>query len=378
MRYIFLVLLCGLPWAYLIFNKTDVWHAQGHYFQLGILVLLAYSFFEKSRQIKIRNIPLGIFTLWAGLVTAFYWYVTLANTGKYAILIFLPFFNFLCFLLFYKFSIEYLKEKDIERILKGLAISVSIVLGYCILQKLHLDQFYTPLGSGGSNARDSLVGTIGNSTHLAGYLAICQPLFFRRGWYNYLALIVLWIIIALTGSASGVIVGVGVVLFYLVFKKKYYQTCIIVGICGLLLFIFRQQLTGFFSFNHRLEFWQALFEKFKQQPITGQGLGILNAWKIKPLTSTWRHAHLEYYQLAVELGVIGLGILLWGIFDYFKRFWKFRTDLTIRLASIFLGIVLLGLFSFPIHLWLLSSMAMLSYSWLYVLKGEKQNEPEYI
>ena len=194
MRYLFLIFLCGLPFSNFVFRKVDIWHAHGMWFQAGLLILFCWSFFEKSKHITVRNIPLGAFALWTGSVTSFYWYIGLLTHKIYATTVFFPFFNFLCFLLFYKLSIVYLTKKDIERILFGMSVSVSVVLFYCLLQVFNLDQFYIPLEL---TDNDSLVGTIGNSHHLAVYLAICQPLFFRKGWFNYISLIVLWVVVGL-------------------------------------------------------------------------------------------------------------------------------------------------------------------------------------
>ncbi len=356
---IFLVLLCVLPFSALIFNKVDIWHGHGQFFQLGILVLLCGSLFKKNK-------PLACFILWAGIVTAMVWYAVMVATKNYATTIFFPFFNLLCFVLFYKFSVEYLNEKEIENILKWLGRSVILVIVYCFLQKLNLDQFYSPLSP---TLPDELVGTIGNTSHLAGYLALCQPLFFKKGWLNYIILGLLWVILLMAKSASGIIAGLGIVLFWLLIKKRYklFGTFVsLISVIGIYVWVFYRE---FFTFSHRLEIWQLLFNKFKVKPITGYGLGILNTFNIQ-LGGQWRHAHQEYYQIAIELGLIGLALVLWCIVDYFRVFRTIRTDLTIRLASIFFGFCVLSMFTFPAHLFLLASLGMLSYSWLYVLKNE--------
>jgi O-antigen ligase len=84
----------------------------------------------------------------------------------------------------------------------------------------------------------------------------------------------------------------------------------------------------------------------------------------------WNHAHLEYYQIVLETGLIGLGLLLWCLFDYFKRVFVILDGTTMKLASIFFGFCILGLFSFPAHIWLLASMGMIGYSWFYVIENE--------
>lgn len=367
---IFLILLCVLPFSNFLFRSLDIWHGQGMFFQLGILALFCWSLIARGKNKLISNIPLASITLWFGLLTSYVWVNTIVATKQYPVMIFFPFFNFLCFLLFYKTSAEYLNEKNIIRILKFLSYSVFVVIVYSYLQKLNLDQFYKGLGG---VKYDELVGTIGNTSHLAGYLAMCQPLFFKKSKFNILALVMLWGVLIMCKSASGLLTGLAIVLFYLLLKKRYKETMLIFIVSLIPVVLFRDRLNDFFTFSGRLEIWKLLFERFKEKPITGWGLGIINAFKIKPEGSLWRHAHQEYYQYAIETGLIGLSLIVWAIIDYFRNFRTLKTDLAIKLASIFFGFCFLGLFTFCSHLWLLASMGIISYSFLYALKGEIQN-----
>ena len=378
MNNLFLILLVGLPFSHFLFNKFDIWSAQGLFFQLGILVIFGCSFFLKSKNRQVKNYPLGVFLLWSGLITIFYWMIYSLKLKQYPIMIFLPFFNLLCVVLFYKLAIEYLTEKDIEKILKGLSISVFVVLCYCLLQIFNLDQFYTavydkqglPLGHIGD---DALVGTIGNSTHLAGYLAICQPLFFKKNLFNIIALLILWFVIIMTKSASGLCVALAVLWFYLLLKKQYKWVLFITIICLIPTTLYWQRIPEFIDPAGRLSIWNILLKIFKTRPITGWGLGMVRAMNIKE-AGNWSHAHNEYLQVAVELGIIGLGIALWGIVDYFRRFWKLRkNDLAIKMAGIFFGVCLLSLFLFPVHLWLMVSMFIFAYSCIYILEADNEN-----
>ena len=367
---IFFVLLCGLPFSYLLFNQVDIWHANGHWFQLGILALIACSLIEKPRHVHTVNKPLAITTLWFGLLTAYYWYESIVKTKNYAILLFFPFFNFLCFVLFYKFSCEYLWEKEIKNILKLLSYSVLGVLFYCVLQVLKLDQFFTALDT---RAVDELVGTIGNTAHLSGYLAICQPLFFKKSRFNILCLILLWVILLMCKSFSGIFTAICVILFWLFMTKQYKKIWFGLSGLGLVtipLVINHTFFTQFLSDSGRFKVWKIVFDVFKKRPITGYGLGIVNALKINISSSTWRHLHQEYYQIAIETGIIGLVLVLWCIWEYFKLVNSNRNELTLKLASIFFGFCVLALFTFNCHLWLLASMGMMGYSFIYALKGE--------
>lgn len=362
MKKLFLIFFCGLPFSCFIFNQPDIWHGQGHFFALGILVLLSWSFFEKPRYVQVMNKPLGLLLLWIGLLTIYTWIKVLTISKNYPVKVLLPFINFLCFIIFYKLSLEYLDKEAIEKILKYLKYSILIILFYCVLQVYGLDQFLK-----GLSGHSELVGTVGNPSHLAGYLALCQILFFKKERLNILALIMLWLILIMTNSASGVIVGIAILLFYLLMKRRYIFSGIIGGLCLLSLPFLNYK---FFTFSHRLELWKILYEKFSLKAITGSGLGVMNFWQPKPQTSIWRHAHQAYYQVAVEIGIIGLVVVIWCIWEYFSLFKTFKTDLTIKLASIFFGFCILGLFTFSAHLWLISALGMFSYSGLYTLKNE--------
>ena len=349
----------------------DLWHGQGHFFQVGLLVIFCFSFFEKPKHIQIINKPLGIFTLWAGLITSYLWMETFVQTQHYAIKIFLPFFNWLCFVWFYKLCLEYLDEEKIEKIFKWFRYSVLLILFYCVLQYLRLDEFLI----GTASKHDELVGTIGNPSHLGGYLAIIQPIFFKKGLINILSLMLLWLIILLTVSASGFFVGAMVILFWLLLNKKFAIFGGLSVLCCALSGFLAYKIPLFFSVSHRIDMWKLAFEVFKNKAITGFGLGSFGLMKLDVASfpgMRWQHLHNAYYQVAFELGLIGLVLVLWCIWDYFTIFKTLKTDLTIRLASMFFGFCLLALFTFPDHLFLMATIGMISYSGLFIIKNNME------
>lgn len=363
---LFLILLCGVPWGHLLFKSLDIWHGQGQFFQIGLLIIFSLSFFEKPNQVKVFNKPLGALILWVGLLTGYLWVLALTKTSKYPVKIILPFFNFLCFVWFYKLSLEYLNEENLKKILKWLSYSFILVLFYCVLQYLKLDEFLN-----GLLITDELVGTIGNTSHLAGLLAVIQPLFFNRR--GLLPLALLWLIIILANSASGVFVGFGVILVWLFLKRRYKLFISGIGVSLLGFGFIYSYIPEFLTSSHRFELWSKVFKTFIAKPITGFGLGSFGAigYQLSGIESVWRHAHNEFYQVAFELGLIGLVLVLWVIWEYFKNSFKFRhNDTCVTLTTMFAGMCFLSLFSFPIHLWQLSAIGMLAYSGVYVIKNE--------
>jgi O-antigen ligase len=368
---LFLAFFCLLPWGNFFFKNIDCWHATGQFVQVGILILFSYSFFNKPKYIKSINKPLGSFIAWSGLITAYGWITVFSKTQHYPVKIFMPFFNLLCIILLYKLIIEYLDSISIEKILKWLRFSVIILLFYCVLQYLKLDEFF----SGINNTDDQLVGTIGNSMHLAGLLAILQPLFFKKNIENILSLVLLWLLILFTGSATGLVAGIAVILFWLWFKNR--KLAIIVSLIsfGSLVSLYSIKSSFFFN-NSRFNIWIETLYIIKKHFITGFGLGTFGVQNIKRGAITWQHLHNDYYQVVFELGLIGLILVIWCIWDYFKKFISLKNDLTIKLASIFFGFCLLCGVTFFSHLWQTAVIGMFSYASIYCLTNEELGKVE--
>jgi O-antigen ligase len=376
MSYLLLIFFCLLPFGAFFFRSVDIWHGQGQFVQIGILILFCYSFFEKPKNIQVLNKPLGSFVCWAGLVTGYWWIKIFSNTQHYPVKIFMPFFNLLCIVLLYKILIEYLNKELIEKILKWLKYSVVLILLYSVIQYLKIDEFYKSVDKANPIKINELVGIMGNRGHSSALLAICQPLFFSKNRENILALILLWLILLTASSASALITGLLIVLFWLLINKKYnWLWAGIVSSSSLLIILFLKY-SSFFANNGRFEVWGKAFEIFKGRAITGTGLGYFGALQIQlgNTVQKFQHLHNEWFQVALELGLVGLALAFWVVWDYFKTFKTIKTDLTIKLSSMFLGFCILCFFSFPAHLWVISTLAMFLFSSIYCLKNEELNK----
>ncbi len=367
MNNLILVFFCLLPFGSFFFKSVDIWHGQGQLVQVGILILFAYSFFERPKYVQPLNRPIGAFMGWAGLVTSYWWITLFAKTQRYPLKLFMPFFNLLCLVWLYKIIVEYSTKNCIEKILKCLKYAITLILVYCVVQYLKVDEFHKGIAGLKIN---HLVGIMGNSGHLAGLLAITQPLFFDKTRENILSLILLWLIILVVGSASSLLVGLCVVLFWLFFKKRYvwFWSGVVTSVT-LFTFIFIK-FRDFFANNQRFEVWGKAFELLKGRIITGFGLGYFDALNIKlDGMNKYNHLHNDWYQVVFELGLVGLVLALWIVWDYFDKFRKNKTDLTIKLAGIFLGFCILCFFSFPAHLWVMSVLALFTYAGIYAINN---------
>lgn len=369
MSNLILIFLCLLPFGSFFFKNVDLWHSQGHFVQMGILILFGYSFFEKSKYAQPLNKPLGAFILWSGLVTGYWWIKILSLTKAYPTKIFMPFFNILCLVLFYKLIVEYLDKNSIEKILKWFKYTVIALLFYCVLQFFGLDEFFSALGTTVNNRL--VIGIIGNPSHWGGFLAIVQPLFFSRNRQDILSLVLLWGLILLTGSAIGLVGGLLVILFWVVFKKRKMLPITIGASLTFIttVFLFNKH---YFSNSQRLGAWKQTFDLMKDKLITGLGLGTFGL-KNNIQGGHWQHIHNEYYQIVFELGLIGLVLILWCIYDYFKTFNSIKTNLTIKISCMFFGFCLVSLVDFSAHLWVISTLAMFLFASIYAIKNSEEN-----
>ena len=361
---VFLIIICFLPFAHLLSfatTKVDIWHAQGYFLQLGILVLYFLHLFKRSR-------PLSLLLLWAGLSTFYYWIYFHITLNQYPTFVFLPFFNFLCLVILYDLIIHYLNKDIFLKLIKYLSFSVGLILIYCVLQKLNLDQFYKSLNP--AVEKDTVVGTIGNSMHLSHYLAIALPLFLiYKGEIRKLLILFCLFAIFLTGSISGLFIALIVLIFYSFFERVFtLKEIALLGLLAVLVFVFKfhnlKNILENLSSSGRIDIWKKYYLVFKERPITGWGLGVVNGLAQKKEFLGWRHLHLEIYHFAVELGLISVGLIIWGIIDYFKRLQKDKAGLI--MASVFLGFLIASCFGYPCHIWLMASLGIISYSYNYL------------
>lgn len=88
--------------------------------------------------------------------------------------------------------------------------------------------------------------------------------------------------------------------------------------------------------------------------------------------STWRHVHNEFFQVAIEYGVIGLIFIFWMIRDCIREVIRLpKTPLVVTLSAILLALGVNSLVNFPVHLWVTGSYALVAYCGLRVVEAEQ-------
>ena len=378
------LLFLVLPLSIFIFPKLDLWVSAGLFFQLGIYGLFILSFLQRVGHPLPRNIPFYVLSIWLVLQTALVFHGS-ARQNFYNHLNIYAFLNYLTFLLFYRATCESISGSDVKRILCYMAYGVTFVCLYSLVQALNLDEFMDPLATDYDRSTwykaDYLVGTLGNPSHLAGYLGICLPLFYiREGKRWFILGCLAWLIIALSGSTSGLITGISSTAFFAVFRRMKVFVPVIVGIAFFsVIFLFRgydfrNAVIQYTNLSGRIEVWKTVGDTWRKKPLLGHGLGYMRFMRLVDKTkTTWSHAHNEYLQGLLELGLIGVGLVLWCLWDYFRVYFSMvKSNEAVCLASMMTGFLANSMFNFPMHLWIISSLGMASYSLIYVLKCEEE------
>jgi len=370
MFYLILIYLLGLNIAPFLFSELDMWHAQGYWAQIGLAILFSWSFFEKPKLPK-RNIPLGVLHAWVALQTGWICFKGL-KTGQYDTAHFFPYFNFLCIIILYQIFTGYLDKKKVEKILIYLKYAVYATLAVSALQIFGMSQFFARITT--HHTHNNLVtGFIGNGTHLSGFLACCSPiLFFKVKRVDWLALVLMVLVLLHTGTTIGdpSISGFVIlpILFMYFFKKKWWAWVCLAICLTICLTLLPNIPPVFFKPQGRFALWSAYWPYFKQYAVSGTGLGavnLINAQVYRPQIYGGGHMivrqlHLEYYQIAFELGLIGLVLSLNLVYCFLKE--KVFCEEQLALKAMVIGFLFSCLFNFPAHLWMPSIYAIWAYA----------------
>ncbi|TET41335.1 MAG: hypothetical protein E3J63_02195, partial [Elusimicrobia bacterium] len=200
-------------------------------------------------------------------------------------------------------------------------------------------------------------GTMVNPNILAGYLTMVIPfttglilslsnsinrefikshLFYLVGWLLMVACLFLT---KSPGGIIGVILGICVILYFkhgkqIFIKFRYIFIALAVVIVVLLLFTLRQ-----LQVYNRLLYWWGALRMIYQRPLIGVGLGGFETayarYKLTGLNPLY--AYNYFLQLAAEMGVVGLGVILWFLFIVWKQI-KFLSKRS-KLSSFEIGVL---------------------------------------
>lgn len=224
-------------------------------------------------------------------------------------------------------------------------------------------------------------GPFVNRNHFAGFVGMIIPLSLgiafmsrtieKKVMYAFLS-VVMAIALFFSLSRGGIISFLGgIVIFSLVVftktlsKKRLIPVFFFLAVLAVYLFflgmspVIERFASTEVSNEQRLVAWQGVISAFKDYPLFGSGLGtfeyVFKVYKPGGLYLLWDHAHNDYLELLLEVGIIG--VVIAGLFFFFVIKAIIKADLSDRriyLKAGFLGsittIVIHSVFDFNLQI----------------------------
>ena len=335
----FMMYIIILPFGYIPFSKTLPLGMNKLLLILFITSLLLLILYKKPYKVSwvinisliiliaiyiiawIRSADYALSAFTVGYVGKLSIYRYLADYVSWSFIVFVP----LVIIVYF-----YREDKEIEKIVKTVAVSVVLLVSFIFWV------FIFKVGNKGDF--EAIRIELGNFTGLHGndianFFMLSFPIILARAFYkkSLFSLFSLFFIIAGTilcfSRTAYFVVAFGSLLFLFLTRK--FKWVLIVALAGVLAFSFLlpetvidRATTGIVSGNYdeisagRIDYiWEPLMNELKTDPETlliGSGrFGIMNtdAWKQSRITLVV-HAHNMYLDSVLDVGIIGLAIFL--------------------------------------------------------------------
>src|SRR3990167_6565891 len=171
---LWIVFFSGLPFAWFLFPWLDVWKAQTYFAHLSLIALIGLWIAQGGKSLP-KNLPVACWASYCVLLSMILFNIGIKQWGTYTIEMALPLLHVLSVLMFYLCAMASWDRPFLTQMLRWLGWSGVIVCAYCVLQLLHLDQFYIKRDLGAH----SFIGVIGNVSLCSAHLSMLFPIF----WY---------------------------------------------------------------------------------------------------------------------------------------------------------------------------------------------------
>lgn len=269
-------------------------------------------------------------------------------------------------LIFSLMIIAIASTEDFDGILKVMVICGAVMAGYVVLQKLGFDQFW--LQKEGeqfiSVTGRNLGGNLGQSTVVASFIAMIIPIAFYCEKYWMAGLMIISEIVLSSDMSMIALIFTG--LIYLTYKNNnllipILSVLIILFISGIIFYNFNIKFHNNISerFNGRIGDWKNIFTDIRDGAIDGSkqdfsatGVGFGRFAFIFPdrHKSNFQQAHNDLLEFTYNCGLIGLGLLLIGLFYLLSTTMMNITPMSLAILLSFSTILLISLGSFPFQL----------------------------
>ena len=257
-------------------------------------------------------------------------------------------------------ALSYFDKEDYAKIAKAVCFSAVIITCFGMMQVLGFDPFGRIAKWKDVNFElriPEFVAMMDNRNNIGNYLCLSLPffLFFKEKKYKICFVLVFMGVLLSKSILAAVASVVGVSIYLLLnYRNIKMQVAILSGSILTAILVFFQPhvrdvlLSGF---SGRIECWKRILIHIKDNPLFGQGLGIVKFWNIKIDTSRWLNCHNDYLEIICMIGILGLFLLLLVIINSLRNF-NYKPDNKIGfcyLAS-FVSFLVLMTGSFPVEI----------------------------
>ncbi len=258
------------------------------------------------------------------------------------------------------------ERSDFIRCAKAICISATLVSIFCIFQSIGLDPM-KHLATYNPKESRHIAALLDHPDMVGNYLCIALPLFIYFGKPKYLiSLGLCLIVLVLTKSSLSIVASVIGLSAYLIFKYSN-KRIILFSIAGFLLlfigFCFMNKNFNKISngFTGRIGAWEEIVKR-QDNPLFGQGLGIVKSLNVQFTNNFWMFAHNDYLETYCSLGALGLFLLFLVIIHAFKKF-NYKEDNQIGFAyyGCFIAFLITMCGSFPMEMPPLALNGLIAY-----------------
>lgn len=225
-------------------------------------------------------------------------------------------------------------QEEVKRILNIIAICAAVMSAYIFIQRLGVDQFFMVNQDQQTRfvENNSLVGVLGQPTLVASFLAIVLPITacVRRP-FCFLIVTAALILINSKVALGACVIGMGA--YAIITRKKGWIALIAMIVMAAICYVCINHVTvatlgdsgRFAAWKDILLFWNTPFVVngvSAKYTMTGFGPGSYEYIYPTIKNSIFHHPHNEYIYILFNFGILGLGIILYSIAEFFVNIFK--------------------------------------------------------
>lgn len=356
-----------MPWAFLplagIPEPTRL--VKGALFDIVMMAIIVCGFVA-GNTFKYRNKYLAALLAWIFATMVFNWYYPLIRGIGYNATTIDSSLHVILAAMATVFVCSNFVGDDFIKIAKASCISAMLVSVFALFQVVGLDPM-AHLAQYDKKELRRVAALLDHPDLLANYLAILLPFFFYLKGLKYVFGTVLCIaIILVCHSSLSLVAGViGTLVFFGLKHQK--QKKVLIG-CLLFLLLFAAFCFGSKSFNKfhtgftgRTYAWGEIIHRLNN-PLFGNGLGIIKALRITVGTDYWMFAHNDYLEIFASIGAVGLFLFLLCLSHSIRNFsYKPENVLGFSYLASFVAFLIICFGSFPMEIPPLALAGLISF-----------------